>query len=99
MGDDGVRSIKNVGARLRSLYFQGEFGMQPNDDMDIGLVTNVLEVVTMSEDRIVEKNGRLENGAYASARNGHFGCMYLLIRNCICHSCLVFPRVKVKCNI
>eukprot|EP00579_Thalassiosira_antarctica_P020323 CAMPEP_0201971930 /NCGR_PEP_ID=MMETSP0904-20121228/39536_1 /ASSEMBLY_ACC=CAM_ASM_000553 /TAXON_ID=420261 /ORGANISM="Thalassiosira antarctica, Strain CCMP982" /LENGTH=108 /DNA_ID=CAMNT_0048521557 /DNA_START=12 /DNA_END=338 /DNA_ORIENTATION=- len=30
----------------------------------------------MSEARIEEKHGRLEKGAYASARNGHLGCIY-----------------------
>ena len=72
MGVKDVRSVKNIGTRLRSLYFQGEFGIQPNVGMDIGLMANVLELVTMSEEHIIEeKHDRLEKRAHASARNGH----------------------------
>ena len=67
MGDKDVRSVKNIGVRLWSLYLQGEFGIQPNVDMNIGLMANVLKLVTMSEERIIEeKNGRLEKGECAS---------------------------------
>ena len=80
MGDKDVRPIK-----ISELDFglsTCEFGTQPNVDMDIELIANVLELVTMSEERIVEeKNGSLEK-AYASARNSHLGCMHRLIRNC-----------------
>ena len=50
--------------------------------MAIRLVTNLLELVTMSEERTVEEiNGRLGKEAYALARNGHLGYIYRLIRN------------------
>ena len=90
MGDKDVRPIK-----ISELDFglsTCEFGTQPNVDMDIELIADVLELVTMSEKRIVEeKNGRSEKGAYASARNGHLGCIYRLIRNCHLPELFRFP--------
>ena len=76
---------KNVEARLWSLYFKDEFGIQPNVGMDIGLMANVLDLVTMSEECIEKKNGRFEKVAYA------FGCMYHLVRNCHLPELFSFP--------
>ena len=87
MGEKGVRSLKYVGSnsclptsKVNLIY------VHPIVVMDIRLMTNVHELVTMLEERIVEEqNGRSEKGAYASARNVHLGCIH--------HSKLPFARV------
>ena len=61
MGEKDIRSIKNVGANsclptsnMNLIY------VQPIVGMDIRLMINVLELVTMADESIVEeKNGRL----------------------------------------
>ena len=70
-------------SKLRAFYFQGEFDIQPFIAMDVELMPNVLELVTMSEECLAhEKKGRLRKGAYVSARNGHLGSIYRIVRNC-----------------
>ena len=65
--------------------------------MDIRLMTNVLELVTVSEERIVEEeNGRFEKGAYASACNGNIGCIHRLIRNCHLLELFSFPSHQTQ---
>jgi len=84
-------------SKLRAFYFQGEFDIQPFVNMDVVLMPNVLELVTMSEERIVEKKeGRAETGTYVTARNGHLGGIYRLVRNCHVPELFDFPSERLQ---
>ena len=87
--------IERCRSKLRAFYFQGEFDIQPFIDMDIELMPNILELVTMSEECLVqEKKGRLRKGAYVSARNGHLGSIYRIVRNCHIPELISFPSLE-----
>ena len=70
--------------KIRAFYFtQADFDIKPFLDMDVELMPNVLELVTMSKECITdEQEGRLKRDNYVSARNGHLGGIYRLVRNC-----------------
>ena len=79
--------------KIRAFYFtQADFDIKPFLDMDVELMPNVLELVTMSKECITnEQEGRLKRDNYVSARNGHLGGIYRLIRNCHVHELFSFP--------
>ena len=68
--------------KLRYIYLTEDFDITPFIDMDTVYMPNVLELVTMSEERCEERAGRLDKGTYVSARNGNLGSIYRLIRYC-----------------
>lgn len=79
--------------KIRAFYFtQADFDIKPFLDMGVELMPNVLELVTMSKECITnEQEGRLKRDNYVSARNGHLGGIYRLIRNCHVHELFSFP--------
>mmetsp|Transcript_1479 Transcript_1479/g.2673 ORF Transcript_1479/g.2673 Transcript_1479/m.2673 type:complete len:241 (-) Transcript_1479:79-801(-) len=64
---------EKIRSKLRAVYFQGQFDFTSFTDIDIGLIPNVLEFVTMSEVYI----GRI----YVKACEGNLDGIYRLIRN------------------
>lgn len=79
--------------KIRAFYFtQADFDIKPFLDMDVELMPSVLELVTMSKECITnEQEGRLKRDNYVSARNGHLGGIYRLIRNCHVQELFSFP--------
>merc|ERR1712194_177867 len=76
----------------RAFYFHKEFDIRPFVRMIVALMPNVLELLTMSEECIAEtKEGRAKKGTYVTARNGHLGCIYRLVRNCHLPELFSFP--------
>lgn len=84
-------------SKLRAFYFQGEFDIHTFVHMDVVLMPGVLELVTMSEECIVDKKkGRAKKGTYVTARNGHLGCIYRLVRNCHMPELFSFPSQQAQ---
>ena len=93
----GCSINKKCRSKLRALYFRGEFDVHPFIGIDIELMPLVLELVTMSDECIVDKKeGRLKKGTYVRASNGHLGSIYRLIRNCHLPELFSFPSPESK---
>lgn len=91
-GRQGCSPNQRCRSKLRAFYFHGEFDIQPFLRMDVALMPHVLELVTMSEECIVDKkDGRAEKGTYVTARNGHLDGIYRLVRNCHLPELFSFP--------
>lgn len=91
-GRQGCSANQKCRSKLRAFYFQGEFDTRPFVDMDVALMPNVLELVTMSEECLGdEKKGRAKRGTYVTARNGHLDGIYRLVRTCHLPELFQFP--------
>lgn len=67
--------------KLRYVYFTDDFDVTPFIELDTVYIPEVLELVTMSEERCEKREGRNDKGTYVLARNGHVGSIYRLIRH------------------
>jgi len=67
--------------KLRYIYFTDDFDVTPFIELDTVYIPEVLELVTMSEERCEKREGRNDKGTYVLARNGHVGSIYRLIRH------------------
>ncbi|KAL7534939.1 hypothetical protein ACHAWF_004998 [Thalassiosira exigua] len=93
----GYSTNRKIRAKLRAFYFKGEFDLTPFIELDVKFMPNVLELVTMSEERMESKReGRCDRGAYIAARNGHLGCVYRLVRNCHLPELFTFPSQRAE---
>jgi len=75
-GRRGCSVNQRLRSKLRAFYFEGEFSIQPFLEMGVEYMPDVLELVTMSD--VCVGDGT----SYVSARFGHLGSVYRLVRNC-----------------
>ena len=72
--------------KLRTFYFSGKFDTQPFLDLDIPLIPNLLELVTMTEVRVYANPDRISLGReeYYTARSKDLGVVFHMLRNLHC---------------